>query len=95
MNPLKNFYEVIDVLKENKTGKVFLVYDKTGKQVCVLKERNLKTAEIYKSLKKIKNPYWRCILVSLLIPINNVIYYQISIYSIYLKYFSIYLYFFH
>ena len=57
MNPLQNLYEVIDVLKENKNGKVFLVYDKTAKQVCVLKERNLKTAEIYKTLKKIKNPY--------------------------------------
>lgn len=57
MNPLQNFYEVIDVLKENKNGKVYLVYDKTAKQICVLKERNLITIEIYKTLKKIKNPY--------------------------------------
>lgn len=57
MNPLQNFYEIIDVLKENKNGKVYLVYDKTAKQICVLKERNLKTIEIYKTLKKIKNPY--------------------------------------
>ena len=57
MNPLQNLYEVIDVLKENKNGKVYLVYDKTAKQVFVLKERNLKTAEIYKTLKKIKSPY--------------------------------------
>ena len=46
MNPLQNFYEVIDILKENKTGKIFLVYDKIGKQVCILKERNLKISEL-------------------------------------------------
>lgn len=57
MNPLQNLYEIIDLLKENKNGKVFLVYDKTAKQVCVLKERSLKTAEIYRTLKKIKNLY--------------------------------------
>jgi hypothetical protein len=28
--------------------------------------------------KKIINPYWRCVLVSLLIPLNNVIYYIIE-----------------
>lgn len=31
--------------------------EKLGKQVCVLKERNLKTAVIYKTLKKIKSLY--------------------------------------
>ena len=56
MNPLQNFYEVIDILKENKAGKIFLVYDKIGKQVCILKERNLKISELYNKLKKIKNP---------------------------------------
>ena len=56
MNPLQNFYEVIDILKNNKVGKVSLVYDKIGKQVCILKERNLKISELYSKLKKIKNP---------------------------------------
>ena len=53
MNPLKNFYETIDALKDDK---IFLVYDKIAKQICVLKERNLKTADIYKKLKKINSP---------------------------------------
>jgi len=56
MNPLQNFYEVIDILKDSKIGKVSLVYDKVGKQICILKERSLKTSELYNRLKKIKNP---------------------------------------
>lgn len=57
MNPLENFYELVDVLKEGKNGKVFLVYDKTEKQMCVLKERSSKSASLYKRLKTLKNPY--------------------------------------
>ena len=33
---------------------------------------------LWSLFKKIKNPYWRCVLVSLLIPLNNVIYYIIE-----------------
>ena len=55
MNPLQNLYDIIDTLKDGKTGKVSLVYDKVGKQICVLKERSLHTAEIYRRLKEIKN----------------------------------------
>ena len=55
MNPLQNFYDVVAVLKDGKRGKVFLVYDKFGKQICVLKERTLQTEEIYRRLKEIKN----------------------------------------
>ena len=50
MNLLENFYETVDVLKEG----VSVVYDKTGKQMCVMKERSLQTAEIYKRLKKLQ-----------------------------------------
>ncbi len=57
MNPLKNFYDVVDVLKDGKRGKVFLVYDKVGKQVCVLKERSLQTAEIYRRLKNLQSSF--------------------------------------
>lgn len=53
MNPLQNLYELIDILKDEK---VYLVYDKLGKRVCVLKERSLKTLELYQRLKKINNP---------------------------------------
>ena len=56
MNPLQNLYEDIDILKDSKIGKVTLVYDRTGKQVCVMKERSLKTFELYSRLKEIKNP---------------------------------------
>ena len=57
MNPLQNLYDVVDVLKDGKQGKVFLVYDKVGKQICVLKERSLQTAEIYRRLKNLQSPF--------------------------------------
>ena len=54
MNPLKFLYDEVDILKDGKNGKISLVYDKVSKQFYILKERNLKTAEIYERLKKIK-----------------------------------------
>ena len=57
MNPLKFLYDTVDVIKDGKNGKISLVYDKVGKQFYILKERDLKTAEIYRRLKEIKSPY--------------------------------------
>lgn len=57
MNPLEILYDKVDVLKDGKNGKVFLVYDKVGKQFFVVKERALKTAAIYERLKSIKSAY--------------------------------------
>ena len=57
MYPLQNLYDVVDILKDGKHGKVFLVYDKVGKQICVLKERSLQTAEIYRRLKNLQSPF--------------------------------------
>lgn len=57
MNPLKFLYDTVDVLKDGKDGKIFLVYDKIGKQFYIMKERDLKSAEIYSRLKEIKSPH--------------------------------------
>ena len=57
MNSLKDFYEVIDVLKDDQNGKVSVVYDKVGQQFCVAKRRDLKSAELYYNLQKLKNKY--------------------------------------
>ena len=57
MNPLQFLYEPVDVLKDGANGKISLVYDKVGKQFFIMKERDLKTAEIYSRLKEIKSPY--------------------------------------
>lgn len=57
MNPLQFLYDPVDVIKDGKNGKISLVYDKVGKQFYIMKERDLKTAEIYRRLKDIKSPY--------------------------------------
>ena len=57
MNPLQFLYDTVDIIKDDKNGKVSLVYDKVGKQFYVMKERNLRTAEIYSRLKKTESPY--------------------------------------
>ena len=57
MNPLKFLYDTVDIIKDGKNGKVSLVYDKVGKQFYIMKERDLKTAEVYSRLKEIKSPY--------------------------------------
>lgn len=55
MNPLENFYEIIDDLKDG--GKVKLAYERRAKQVCIIKERNLNTAPLYQILKNEDMPY--------------------------------------
>lgn len=57
MNPLQFLYDTVDIIKDGKNGKISLVYDKIGKQFYIMKERDLKTAEIYSRLKEIKSPY--------------------------------------
>ena len=52
-----NFYMPIDVIKTGEYGDVKLVYDKIGKQVCVIKQRSMNTVEIYKKLKNIDCRY--------------------------------------
>ena len=57
MNPLQFLYDTVDIIKDGKNGKVSLVYDKVGKLFYVMKERDLRVAEIYRRLKKIKSSY--------------------------------------
>ena len=57
MNPLQFLYDTVDILKDGKHGKISLVYDKTGKQFYIMKERDLKTAEVYRRLQEIKSSY--------------------------------------
>ena len=57
MNPLQFLYDTVDIIKDGKNGKVSLVYDKVGKLFYVMKERDLRVAEIYRRLKNIKSPY--------------------------------------
>ena len=52
-----DLYAPIDVLKTGEIGDVQLVYDKIGKQICVIKQRNLNTLPIYKKLKAVDNRY--------------------------------------
>ena len=53
MNPLDNIYETIDILKPT----VKLAYDRIGKQVCVIKERNLQLLPLYQILREINISY--------------------------------------
>ena len=53
----ENFYKPIDIIKTGESGDVQLVYDKVGKQICVIKQRNLNTLELYKNLKAINSHY--------------------------------------
>ena len=57
MNPLQFLYDEVDVLKNDKNGKVSVVYDKVTKNFYVLKERDLKAAEVYRRLSNIKSLY--------------------------------------
>lgn len=53
----KNFYKPIDILKTGESGNVQLVYDRVGKQVCVMKQRKLNSANVYQRVRKIKSRY--------------------------------------
>ena len=40
-------YELVDVLKESADSSVALVYDRAAKQVCVMKQRALRSRALY------------------------------------------------
>ncbi len=54
---LGSSYEMVDILKDSENGLVALVYDKIGRQVCVLKQRDARSKGIYEMLKEMDNPY--------------------------------------
>lgn len=54
---LGDTYEMVDVLKESGEGSVAIVYDRHAKQVCIMKQRPLRSRDLYRKLKAMQNPY--------------------------------------
>ncbi|MBO6177911.1 MAG: protein kinase, partial [Selenomonadaceae bacterium] len=54
---LGSSYEMVDILKDSENGLVALIYDKIGRRVCVLKQRDARSKGIYEMLKEMDNPY--------------------------------------
>ena len=50
-----DLYEWLDVLKQDDKKRVSLLYDKQGKQLCVMKEQPLDTMAVYQALKAMEN----------------------------------------
>ena len=50
---LGSSYEMVDVLKDSEEGLVALIYDKVGKQVSILKQRDIRSKGIYEMLKEL------------------------------------------
>ena len=54
---LGSSYEMVDVLKDSEDGLVALIYDKVGRQVSVLKQRDVRSKGIYEMLKETGDPH--------------------------------------
>ena len=52
-----NAYDLVDVLKSTEKSFVALIYDKNAKRLCVMKERNLQSLNLYKILRELDNPH--------------------------------------
>ena len=50
-------YELVDTLKNSEQGFVAAVYDKRARRLCTMKQRDLKSLPIYKTLKELDNPH--------------------------------------
>ena len=50
-------YEFVDLLKTSPTGMVALVYDKIGRQVCVMKQLEPRAEDIYRAIRDINSPF--------------------------------------
>lgn len=50
-------YELVDVLKKSAEGSVALVYDRRAKQVCIMKQRAVRSRQIYQKLKGLNSPF--------------------------------------
>ncbi len=61
MNPLERYlgdtYDLVDTLKSSEQGFVVVVYDKRAKRLCTMKQRQLSSLPIYKTLKELNNPH--------------------------------------
>lgn len=54
---LGSLYEPVDKLETSGGSANWLVYDKIGKRVCLLKQRGLAAKAVYEKLKDMKNPH--------------------------------------
>ena len=54
---LGDTYELVDTLKSSEQGFVAVVYDKRAKRLCTMKQRNLNSLPIYKTLKELNNSH--------------------------------------
>lgn len=61
MNSLERYlgdtYDLVDTLKNSEQGFVAVVYDKRAKRLCTMKQRDLYSLPIYKTLKELNNPH--------------------------------------
>lgn len=49
-------YELVDVLKKTRHGTVALVYDRIGKQVCILKQTDARAKGVYLAIREMEPP---------------------------------------
>ena len=60
-NPAEKFlgdaYNLVDTLKISEQSFVAVVYDKFAKRLCVMKQRDLNSLPIYRTLKTLDNPH--------------------------------------
>ena len=54
---LGDTYELVDLVKESEKSFIALVYDKHAKRLCAMKQRDLRSLDLYKILKDSNNPH--------------------------------------
>ena len=54
---LGDTYELVDTLKNSEQGFVAAVYDKRARRLCMMKQRDLKSLPIYRTLKDSESPH--------------------------------------
>ena len=54
---LGDTYELVDTLKDSEQSFVAAVYDKRARRLCMMKRRDLRSRQIYQTLKELDNPH--------------------------------------
>ena len=54
---LGDTYELVDLIKDTEKSFIALVYDKHAKRLCAMKQRDLRSLDLYKILKDSNNPH--------------------------------------
>ena len=52
---LGEFYEPLEVLKDDGEKKIPLLYDRQGRQLCVMKQQPLEALEAYRAILEVKS----------------------------------------